>query len=201
MKERCHRCLKHPDYIRYHDEERWVPMHDEGKHFEFLLLETMQAWLSRWTILQRRENYRKAFAWFDPKKIAKFDEKKVEELMQNAGIIRNQAKIRAAIKNAQAFLQVQKEFGSFDAYIRSFSKGRVVDNKLSDRSQFVATSGLSDAVSKDMKKRWFSFVWSTTIYAHLQAIGVINDHLISCFRYKEISFNKESDTYWPFEGK
>ena len=188
MKEkyRCEWCLKHPDYIAYHDIEWWNPMHDESKHFEMLLLETMQAGLSRWTILQRREHYRKAFANFDPKKVAKFDEKKVEELMQNAGIIRNQAKIRAAIKNAQLFLDIQKEYWSFDAYIWWFTKGKVVDNKLSDKSQFVSTSPLSDAVSKDMKKRWFAFVWSTTIYAHLQAIGVINDHMMKCFRYKEV---------------
>lgn len=185
-KYRCERCLKHPDYIAYHDIEWWNPMHDESKHFEMLLLETMQAGLSRWTILQRREHYRKAFAKFDPKKVSKFDEKKVEELMQNAWIIRNQAKIRAAIKNAKLFLDIQKECWSFDAYIWWFTKGKTVDNKLSDRSQFVSTSPLSDAVSKDMKKRWFAFVWSTTIYAHLQAIWVINDHMIKCFRYNEV---------------
>ena len=161
-------------------------MHDEAKHFEFLLLETMQAGLSRWTILQRRENYRKAFAWFDPKKVAKFDEAKVETLMQNAGIIRNRAKIIAATKNAKAFIAVQKEFGSFDAYIRGFNKGKVVNNKLASYAWHQSTSALSDAISKDMKKRWFAFVWSTTIYAHIQAIGIVNDHLTSCFRYKQV---------------
>jgi len=184
--KRCQWCLRDPLYIAYHDEERGVPMHDEGKHFEFLLLETMQAWLSRWTILQRRENYRKAFAGFDPKKVVQFDESKILELMQDAGIIRNQAKIRAAIKNAQAFLNVQKEFGSFDSYIWSFSHGKVIDNKLHRKEDYTSTSPLSDAVSKDMKKRWFLFVGSITIYAHLQAIGIINDHMIDCFRYEAI---------------
>lgn len=185
-KIRCTWCLKYPEYVRYHDEERWNPLHDESKHFEMLLLETMQAWLSRWTILQRREHYRKAFAGFDPKKVAKFDEKKVEELMQNAWIIRNQAKIRAAIKNAQAFLDIQKEFGSFDVYIWWFSGNKVIDNKTAWTKQYMPTSAISDAISKDMKKRWFSFVWSTTIYAHIQAIGIVNDHVQECFRYKEV---------------
>jgi DNA-3-methyladenine glycosylase I len=161
-------------------------MHDESKHFEMLLLETMQAGLSRWTILQRRENYRNAFAKFDAKKVARFDDKKIEELMQNSWIIRNRAKIKATVTNATKFLEIQQEFGSFDAYIWWFTKGKVVDNKLRDTSQFVSTSPLSDEVSKDMKKRWFVFVWSTTIYAHLQAIGVINDHMVQCFRYKEV---------------
>lgn len=161
-------------------------MHDESKHFEMLLLETMQAWLSWRTILQRRDNYRKAFAGFDPKKVAKFDDAKVEKLMLDAGIIRNRAKIKAAVINAAKFLEIQKEFGSFDAYIWWFTKGKVIDNKLRDKSQFVSTSSLSDTVSKDLKKRGFVFVWSTTIYAHLQAIGVINDHMMQCFRYKEV---------------
>lgn len=150
---RCPRCLKDEQYIRYHDEERGVPMHDEGKHFEFLLLETMQAGLSRLTILRRRENYRKAFAKFDPKKVAKFDEAKIQSLLQDAGIIRNQAKIRAAVKNANAFLAVQKEFGSFDNYIRSFTKGKVIDNKLRGLGDYTPTNELSDTVAKDMKKR------------------------------------------------
>lgn len=187
-KNRCTRCLKDEQYIRYHDEERWVPMHDESKHFEFLLLETMQAGLSRLTILRRRENYRKAFAGFDAKKVSKFDEAKIQQLMLDEWIIRNQAKIRAAVKNAQAFLQVQKEFGSFDTYIRSFSKWKVIDNKIKDMSDYKPTRELSDLISKDMKKRWFSFLWSTTVYAHLQAIGVYNDHLTTCFRYKEVKF-------------
>lgn len=158
-------------------------MHDEKKHFEFLLLETMQAGLSWLTILRRRENYRKAFASFDAKKVAKFDEAKIEELMHDAGIIRNRAKLHAAVKNAKAFLEVQKEFGSFDAYIWSFTNGEVIDHKIKDMSDYKPTRELSDAIAKDMKKRGFSFLGSTTVYAHLQAIGVVNDHLVSCFRY------------------
>ncbi len=179
--------MKDEQYIRYHDEERGVPMHDESKHFEFLLLETMQAWLSWLTILRRRENYRKAFAGFDAKKVAQFDEDKIQELLQDEWIIRNQAKVRAAVKNAQAFLTVQKEFGSFDQYIWSFTAGSVIDNKLKSIEDYKPTSELSDTIAKDMKKRGFAFLGSTTVYAHLQAIGVINDHLVSCFRYKEVA--------------
>ncbi len=183
---RCPRCLKYPEYIRYHDEERWVPLHDESKHFEMLILEMMQAWLSRWTILQRRENYRKAFAKFDPKKVAQFNEDKIEELMQDAGIIRNRAKIKAAITNAQSFLNIQSEFGTFDTYIWWFTDGKVINNKLKWLEDYRATSPLSDTIAKDLKKRGFRFVGSTTIYAHLQAIGIVNDHLTSCFRYQEV---------------
>ncbi len=161
-------------------------MHDESKHFEMLLLETMQAGLSWWTILQRRENYRHAFAQFDPKKVAKFTDAKVEELMQDAGIIRNRAKIKAAITNAQAFLRIQEEFGSFDAYIWWFVDGKVIDSHLTSMSDYTPTTELSDRVAKDLKKRWFSFVGSTTIYAHLQAIGIVNDHFVDCFRYEEV---------------
>lgn len=150
---RCGRCMKDDLYMRYHDEERGVPMHDESKHFEFLLLETMQAGLSRYTILRRRENYRKAFASFDAKKVAQFDDAKIEELMQDAGIIRNRSKINAAVKNAQAFLDVQKEFGSFDAYIRSFTDGKVIDNQIKDMTDYKPTRPLSDTIAKDMKKR------------------------------------------------
>lgn len=150
---RCPRCLKDEMYIRYHDEERGVPMHDESKHFEFLLLETMQAGLSWYTILRRRENYRKAFASFDAKKVAQFDQAKLEALMLDEGIIRNRAKIVAAVKNAKAFLEVQKEYGSFDAYIRSFTEGKVIDHKLKGKEDYTPTNALSDTVAKDMKKR------------------------------------------------
>lgn len=184
---RCERCLKYPEYIAYHDHEWWNPLHDEEKHFEMLILETMQAWLSRWIILSRRKNYREAFGDFDPKVISKYDEAKIQELMQNAWIIRNQLKIRSAITNAQNFIKIQEEFGSFDKYIWSRTDNQVVDNKLERKDQFVATSELSDKISKDLKKRWFKFVWSTIIYAHLQAIWVINDHLVTCFRYKELA--------------
>lgn len=183
---RCERCLRHPEYIRYHDEERGVPLHDEAKHFEMLVLETMQAWLSWWTILQRREAYRKAFASFDPQRVARFTSAKVESLMQDSSIIRNRAKIQWAITNAKKFLEIQKEYGSFDAYIWWFTKGMVVDNHICTTSDIAVTSPLSDMISRDMKKRGFSFVGSITIYAHLQAIGVINDHSTKCFRYKEV---------------
>lgn len=183
---RCQRCLKYPDYIRYHDEERGAPLHDEDRHFEMLMLETMQAGLSRWTILQRRENYRQAFADFDPKQIVLFDEQKVEELMQNEGIIRNRNKIVSTISNAQAFLDIQSKFGSFDTYIWWFTDGKVIDNQLKSMSDYQPRSALSDKITKDLKKRGFRFVGSTTVYAWLQAIGIINDHLTSCFRYQEV---------------
>lgn len=180
-KNRCGWCNKSELYQRYHDEEWGKPLHDEDKHFEFLLLETMQAGLSWYTILQRRENYRQAFAGFVAQKVATFDESDVLRLMNDAGIIRNQAKIRAAIVNAERFLLIQKEFGSFDNYIWSFTGHKVVDNQWNSMSQVPATTELSDLVAKDLKKRGFKFVGSTTIYAHLQAIGVVNDHLIDCW--------------------
>lgn len=189
QKSHCPRCLWYPDYIRYHDTERGVPLHDENKHFEMLLLETMQAGLSWWTILSRRENYRKAFAKFDPKEVATFDYNKVEKLMQDDWIIRNRAKINSAISNAQAFLTIQKEFGSFDRYIWWFTNGKVIDNWLKTISDYQITSPLSDTISKDLKERWFKFIGSITVYAWLQAIGVINDHLTSCFRYEEVKLN------------
>lgn len=177
---RCTRCLKYPEYIAYHDNERWKPLHDESKHFEILILETMQAGLSRWTILSRRDNYRKAFDNFDPQIVSQYDESKVQELMQNAGIIRNQLKIRSAITNAANFIKIQQEFGSFDEYIWWWTDNQVIDNKLQYMQDYKSTSDLSDKISKDLKKRWFKFVWSTIIYAHLQAIWIINDHLLSC---------------------
>ncbi len=149
----------------------------------------MQAGLSWWTILSRRENYRKAFAKFDPKEVATFDYNKVEKLMQDDWIIRNRAKINSAISNAQAFLTIQKEFGSFDRYIWWFTNGKVIDNWLKTISDYQITSPLSDTISKDLKERWFKFIGSITVYAWLQAIGVINDHLTSCFRYEEVKLN------------
>lgn len=182
-KKRCAWCNKSVLYQRYHDEEWGQPLHDESKHFEFLLLETMQAGLSWYTILQRREGYRTAFANFDPLIVATYDAAKIEELMQNAAIIRNRRKIEAAVQNANLFLQIQHEHGSFDNYIWGFNQHRVMQNTWTEISQVPATSELSDRVSADMKKRGFKFVGSTTIYAHLQAIGVINDHLVDCWRY------------------
>lgn len=180
-KNRCGWCNKSELYQRYHDEEWGKPLHDEDKHFEFLLLETMQAGLSWYTILQRRENYRQAFAGFVAQKVANFDESDVLRLMSDAGIIRNQLKIRAAIVNAEKFLLIQKEFGSFDNYIWGFTGHKIINNQWQGLNQVPATTELSDLVAKDLKKRGFKFVGSTTIYAHLQAIGVVNDHLIDCW--------------------
>ncbi|HLX54256.1 MAG TPA: DNA-3-methyladenine glycosylase I [Aquella sp.] len=181
--QRCPWCLGHDIYERYHDEEWGVPEHDELKHFEFLLLETMQAGLSWLTILRRRENYRLAFSGFDPNLVARFTKAKVEKLMQDSGIIRNRLKIEAAVNNAKRFLEIQDEFGSFDKYIWGFTGGQIIKNSWKTIREVPATTDLSDKVAKDLKKRGFKFVGSTTIYAHLQAIGVVNDHLIDCFRY------------------
>lgn len=184
--ERCPWCLGVDIYERYHDEEWGVPVHDDRKHFEFLLLETMQAGLSWLTILRRRENYRLAFADFDPKVVAGYSDDKVRELMQDSGIIRNRLKIEAARVNAKRFLEIQQKFGSFDSYIWSFTNGKTLKNSWSKLSDINPTTQLSDMVSKDLKIRGFKFIGSTTVYAHLQAIGVVNDHLISCFRYNEV---------------
>ena len=170
--------------IRYHDEEWGVPLHDDHKLFEFLILEGAQAGLSWDTILRKRENYRKAFDGFDVNKVARYTDKKIEKLLQDEGIIRNRLKVASAVSNAKAFLKVQKEFGSFDTYIWDFVGGKPVVNKWKDTSQVPATSEVSDAISKDLKKRGFNFVGSTIIYAHMQATGMVNDHLTSCFRYR-----------------
>lgn len=173
--------------IRYHDEEWGVPVHDDGKLFEFLILEGAQAGLSWDTILRKRENYRRAFDGFDVNKVARYTEKKIEKLLQDEGIIRNRLKVNAAVTNAKQFLKVQKEFGSFDSYIWSFVDGKPIVNRWKETSQIPAVSPVSDAISKDMQKRGFKFVGSTIVYAHMQATGMVNDHLVSCFRYKEIS--------------
>lgn len=170
--------------VKYHDEEWGDPMHDDAGHFEFIVLDTFQAGLSWKTILYKRENFRKAFDKFNYKKIAKYDEAKVQSLMQDAGIIRNQLKIRATITNAQAFMAIQKEFGSFDNYVWQFVKNKTIINKHQHQSHIPATSRESDALSKDLYKRGFKFVGSTIIYAYMQAAGMVNDHLLSCFRYK-----------------
>ena len=171
--------------IAYHDKEWGVPLHDDKGLFEFLILEGAQAGLSWDTILRKRENYRKGFDGFDVKKVARYTEKRVEKLLQNEGIIRNRLKVSAAVSNARAFLSVQKEFGSFDNYIWSFIDGKPIVNTWKTTSQVPATSAVSDTISKDMKKRAFKFVGSTIIYAHMQATGMVNDHLTSCFRYKQ----------------
>jgi len=173
-------------YTKYHDEEWGVPVHDDRKHFEFLILEGAQAGLSWLTILKRREGYRKAFANFDPEKVAKFTEKDIQRLLQDVGIIRNKLKVRSAVTNAQLFLDIQKEFGSFDKYAWQFVGGKPIISKINREEDYVATTPESDAFSKDLKKRGFKFVGSTIIYAHMQAIGMVNDHSVDCFRRGEV---------------
>ena len=175
-----------PLYEAYHDEEWGVPVKDDQTLFEFLILETFQAGLSWITILRKRENFRKAFDQFDYHKIARYDEAKIAELLKDAGIIRNRLKVRATVSNAQAFLKVQDEFGSFSDYIWGFVEGKPIRNKLEDYRSGPATTELSDSISKDLKKRGFKFVGSTVVYAHMQATGMVNDHEISCFRYEEV---------------
>lgn len=179
--------LSKPDYVAYHDQEWGVPVHEDRKHFEFLLLEGAQAGLSWYTILRRREGYRAAFDQFDPEKIARYDEAKVAALLADPGIIRNRLKVAAAILNAQRFLDVQAEFGSFDTYIWRFVDGRpIVRNQLRSLADYPVTTPESDALSRDLKQRGFKFVGSTIIYAHMQAIGQVNDHAVDCFRRREL---------------
>jgi DNA-3-methyladenine glycosylase I len=172
--------------IDYHDREWGVPVHDDRKHFEFLVLEGAQAGLSWSTILKRREGYRRAFSDFDPEKVARYSAKHVEKLLLDASIIRNRQKIEATVRNARHFLEVQEEFGSFDAYCWQFVRGVTKLNHLKSIEDIAATSPESDAFSKDLKKRGFGFVGSTIIYAHMQAVGMVNDHLVDCFRYSEV---------------
>lgn len=181
---RCPWCGKDELYIKYHDEEWGVPVHEDRKHFEFLVLESAQAGLNWLTILRKRENYREAYDGFDPVKVAEYDEEKILELLNNPGIIRNRRKIEASINNAKKFLKIQKEFGSFDNYIWGFVDNKPVENHWKNISEVPATSELSDEVSKDFKARGFKFLGSTIVYAHLQATGLINDHLTTCFRYE-----------------
>ncbi len=172
-------------YLAYHDREWGVPARDDLKQFEFLILEGAQAGLSWSTVLHKREGYRKAFAAFDPVKVSRFTDKRLEKLVQNPAIIRNRLKISAAVSNARAFLEVQAEFGSFCNYIWGFVDGMPVQNRWRTQQQVPATSPISDALSKDLKKRGFKFVGSTIIYAHMQATGMVNDHVTSCYRYAE----------------
>jgi DNA-3-methyladenine glycosylase I len=184
--KRCDWSTKDPLYIDYHDNEWGVPLHDEQQLFEFLILETFQAGLSWITVLRKRENFRKAFDKFDYKKVAVYDEVKIQELLLNAGIIRNKLKIRAAISNAQAFMEIQKEFGSFDKYIWGFVGAKPIQNNRKTMTELPATTEISDKLSKDLKKRGFKFVGSTVIYAHMQATGMVNDHVLDCFRHKDL---------------
>ena len=175
-----------PDYIDYHDHEWGVPVHDDHRLFEFLTLEAAQAGLSWYTVLRKRENYRLAFDRFDPEKVAGYDDHKVRALLENSGIIRNRAKILAAINNAQKFLEIQKEFGSFDAYVWRFVNGMPIVNELRQLGDYPATSPESDALSKDLRQRGFKFMGSKICYAHMQATGMVNDHTLDCFRRREI---------------
>lgn len=183
-KTRCAWCEKDDLYKKYHDEEWGIPVYDDTKLFEFLILETFQAGLSWYTILAKRENFKKAFANFDYKKVAKFNEEKIQELLQDAGIIRNQLKVRAAVTNAVAFMEVQKEFGSFSNYIWKFVDGKPIINKPKTLKDVPASTPLSDAISKDLKKRGFKFVGTTVVYAHMQATGMVNDHIEDCWTVK-----------------
>jgi DNA-3-methyladenine glycosylase I len=189
-KNRCPWSGTEPVYIKYHDEEWGVPAHDDRHLFEMLILEGAQAGLSWITVLKKRENYRNAFDNFDAKKIAKYNDKKVEALMKNEGIIRNRLKINAAIINAKAFLDVQKEFGSFDKYIWQFTNHRTITNSFRAMKDVPARTPESDAMSKDLLKRGFKFVGSTICYAYMQATGMVNDHLTNCFRYRQVKRKK-----------
>jgi len=174
-----------PKYLAYHDEEWGVPVHDDRKQFEFLTLESAQAGLSWWTVLNKREGYRRAFAEFDPVKVARFTQKQIERLISNPAIIRNRQKITAAVNNARRFLEVQAEFGSFDTYIWRFVDGRPIQNRWRRLADLPSTTKESDTLSKDLKQRGFKFVGSTIVYAHMQAVGMVNDHQVNCFRYEE----------------
>ncbi|HKM93925.1 MAG TPA: DNA-3-methyladenine glycosylase I [Prolixibacteraceae bacterium] len=186
-KNRCSWCIGSEVYQQYHDTEWGVPVHDDQKLFEFIVLEGAQAGLSWITILKRREGYREAFANFDPNKIALFGPNKIEELMQFEGIIRNRRKIESAIANAKAFLKIQAEFGSFDKYIWGFVNGQPIINQFKTMAEVPAQTNLSVKISKDLKQRGFSFVGPTIIYALMQATGMVNDHLTDCFRHKELN--------------
>ena len=185
-KIRCGWCVGDPLYEAYHDLEWGVPLKDDAAIFEFLILETFQAGLSWITILRKRENFRKAFDDFDYRKIAGYDEEKLEDLMQDSGIIRNRLKIKATVSNALAFMKVQEEFTSFSDYIWKFVNGSPIQNSWKDLKELPATTEISEALSKDLKKRGFKFVGPTVVYAHMQATGMVNDHIKSCFRHSEV---------------
>jgi len=182
------------DYVEYHDREWGVPVHDDRTIFEFLTLEAAQAGLSWYTVLRKRAAYREAFAGFDAQKVARFGKKQIEALLKNPGIIRNRLKIAAAVNNAGKFLEVQERFGSFDAYIWRFVGGKPIVNRLKTLKDYRATSRESDALSKDLRQRGFKFVGSTIIYAHMQATGMVNDHIESCFRRKPIIAGYDSSS-------
>lgn len=186
MKRRCHWGTGNELYIDYHDREWGVPLHDDQRLFEFLILEGAQAGLSWLTILKKRENYRLALDGFDPQKIADYDSQKVQELLRNPGIVRNRLKLEATVTNARAFLKVQREFGSFDRYIWQFVNGRPIRNKWKSVAEIPARTDASDSMSQDLKRHGFKFVGTTICYAFMQAVGMVNDHTVDCFRYREI---------------
>lgn len=186
MKNRCEWCESSELMKQYHDNEWGVPLHDDNKLFEFIILESFQAGLSWQIVLNKREAFRQAFDNFDPTKVAKYDDKKIEELINNANIIRNKAKIKACINNALCFIEIQKEFISFDNYIWSFVNNKPIINSFNALEEIPAKTELSDIISVDLKKRGFKFVGSTIVYAHMQATGMVNDHLTYCFRYNKI---------------
>ncbi len=185
-KNRCAWCGEDPLYVKYHDEEWGVPVYDDDKLFEFLILETFQAGLSWITVLRKRENFRRAFDNFNYKKIAQYSNEKFEELLQDASIIRNKLKIKATISNAISFMEIQKEFGSFSNYIWEFTNGKPIINNWKTLDEIPAKTTLSDTISNDLKKRGFKFVGSTVMYAHMQATGMVNDHVVDCFRYEKV---------------
>ena len=186
MKKSCSWPIDDALMIKYHDKEWGVPVHNDKKLFEFLLLEGMQAGLSWRTVLYKRENFRKAFDNFDFNKIAKYNKRKISSLLKDAGIIRNKLKVESAVTNAKAFIEVRKEFGTFNKYIWGFVNGKPIQNKFKSLKELPAKTELSDLISKDLKKRGFKFVGSKIIYAHMQATGMVNDHEVDCFRYKEL---------------
>jgi DNA-3-methyladenine glycosylase I len=186
MLKRCDWCLSNERYIDYHDNEWGIPVHDDRKLFEFLLLEGVQAGLSWLTVLRKRDAYKEAFNGYDPEIISRYGNEKIVELMNNAGIIRNKLKIDAAVKNARSFLKVQEEIGSFDKYIWNFIDGRPIQNSFHSLKEIPAETEISRVISKDMKKRGFTFVGPTIIYSHMQATGMVNDHLTDCYRYQEL---------------
>ena len=187
MKIRCDWCTASQLYIDYHDNEWGIPLHDDRKLFEFIILEGVQAGLSWETVLKTRENYRTAFNNFDPTKISRYGNKKIEALLDDKGIIRNRLKIVSAINNAKRFLEVQEEFGSFDSYIWKFVAGKPILNRYKSVKEIPAATEISDSMSKDLKKRGFTFVGPTICYAHMQATGMVNDHVVNCYRYGEIN--------------
>lgn len=187
QRERCSWCGDDPIYVAYHDNEWGVPVRDDRTLFEFLILEGAQAGLSWITILRKRDAYRVAFDDFDPERVAGYDERKIESLLSDPGIVRNRQKVRAAVGNAEAFLRVQEEAGSFSDYIWSFVDGRPIQNEWQSLDQIPATTPLAESISKDLKRKGFRFVGPTIVYAHMQATGMVNDHLVSCFRHHEVA--------------